>query len=326
MSGASLHGVHAVSQRLTEGLRSYIEAQYHIRDEKLIRERRLLLEEAGTVGQVPFVESTPVYQLGAQYHDLNIPTEAQEVLTFLAKAGTGVFPQPYVHQAQALESFFRDANDLVIATGTGSGKTESFLMPVIAQLALEAATTPNTANLPGCRAFLLYPMNALVNDQLSRIRRLFGSEKGSALISKGRKRPIRFGSYTGRTPYPGPRSSNRDRQRIAALFEGFYLPLLKEPTKVAMLKEIGQWPAKDLEAFYGKKLEETKVSQGGKSRTQYHWDKRLKTQPGDRELLTRHEMQEACPDLLITNYSMLEYMLMRPIERAIFAQTRDWLH
>lgn len=326
MSGVSLHGVHAVSQRLTEGLRSYIEAQYHIRDERLIRERRRLLEEPGTVAQVPFVESTPVYQLGAQYHELNAPAEAKEVLTALAKIGAGIFPQPYVHQAQALESFFGNASDLVIATGTGSGKTESFLMPVIARLAIEAATTPDTASLPGCRAFLLYPMNALVNDQLSRIRRLFGSEKGSAIISKGRNRPIRFGSYTGRTPYPGPRSSNRDRQRIAALFEGFYLPLLKDPSKVAMLQEIGQWPAKDLEAFYGKKLEETKVLQSGKSRTQFHWGKRLKTQPGDRELLTRHEMQEACPDLLITNYSMLEYMLMRPIERAIFAQTREWLH
>ena len=41
--------------------------------------------------------------------------------------------------------------------------------------------------------------------------------------------------------------------------------------------------------------------------------------------MTRHETQTRCPELLITNYSMLEYMLMRPIERSIFQQTRDWL-
>jgi hypothetical protein len=41
--------------------------------------------------------------------------------------------------------------------------------------------------------------------------------------------------------------------------------------------------------------------------------------------MTRHETQDACPDLLITNYSMLEYMMMRPIERPIFNQTREWL-
>ena len=51
-----------------------------------------------------------------------------------------------------------------------------------------------------------------------------------------------------------------------------------------------------------------------------HWNKRLLTQPGDRELMTRHETQLRCPELLITNYSMLEYMLMRPIERPIFQQ------
>jgi ATP-dependent helicase YprA (DUF1998 family) len=45
----------------------------------------------------------------------------------------------------------------------------------------------------------------------------------------------------------------------------------------------------------------------------------------DAELLTRHEVQESPPDLLITNYSMLEYMMMRPIERPIFDKTRAWL-
>ena len=52
---------------------------------------------------------------------------------------------------------------------------------------------------------------------------------------------------------------------------------------------------------------------------------RAVTLPGDSELLTRHEIQAAPPDLLVTNYSMLEYMLMRPIERPIFDKTREWL-
>ncbi len=45
----------------------------------------------------------------------------------------------------------------------------------------------------------------------------------------------------------------------------------------------------------------------------------------DAELLTRWEVQRQAPDLLITNYSMLEYMMLRPIERTIFEQTRAWL-
>jgi len=74
-------GVHAAVTRLTKSLRSYIEAQYHIRNEGLIRERRRLLEEPGAVSQLPYVESTPVYELGKPYQDLNIPSAAKAALT-----------------------------------------------------------------------------------------------------------------------------------------------------------------------------------------------------------------------------------------------------
>jgi len=315
------HGVHSTASRLTESLRSYIEAQYHIRDESLIRERRLLLEDAGAVSQRPYVESTPVYELGQAYAQLNIPQVVKDVLSELASRKLGLFERPYIHQSTALEAFFTRSADLIVATGTGSGKTESFLMPIIGQLAMEATLRPQSANLPGCRALLLYPMNALVNDQLSRIRRLIGSEAGSGVVSKGRTAPVRFASYTGRTPYPGARSAKRDGERIAPLFDKFYLPIIADADKEARLRAIGQLPEKDLRAFFDKSAEET----GARGQRLRHWDKRLLTQPGDRELMTRHETQLRCPELLITNYSMLEYMLMRPIERPIFHQTREWL-
>ena len=53
--------------------------------------------------------------------------------------------------------------------------------------------------------------------------------------------------------------------------------------------------------------------------------KRCVTLPEDPELVTRHEVHAAPPDVLVTNYSMLEYMLMRPLERPIFDRTREWL-
>lgn len=322
---ASDHGVHATARRLTESLRSYLEAQYHIRDESLIRERRRLLEEPGAVAQEPFVESTPVYEQGRPYSELGIPAPVRSALTDLSALNLGIYKRPYVHQEAALEAFFSDKPaDLVVATGTGSGKTESFLMPIIGHLACEASERPNAASMPGCRALLLYPMNALVNDQLSRVRRLFGETRGSSIISRGRSVPIRFASYTGRTPYPGPRTGTRDSERIEPLFEGFYLPILADQGKEAQLRSIGQLPAKDLRAFYAKDEQESRSTRAGQ-RQYRHWDRRLITQPGDRELMTRHEVQSRCPDILITNYSMLEYMLMRPIERDIFRQTREWL-
>ena len=88
---------------------------------------------------------------------------------------------------------------------------------------------------------------------------------------------------------------------------------------VAELKRRGKWPAKpDLIAWYGRSGTRWRDSKTGEFQ-------RCVTLPEDPELFTRHEVQEAPPDVLVTNYSMLEYMLMRPLERPIFDQTRDWL-
>ena len=85
------------------------------------------------------------------------------------------------------------------------------------------------------------------------------------------------------------------------------------------LKEHGKWPAKpDLAAWLGEKGSRWQNLKTGEFQ-------RAVTLPDDSELLTRHEVQVAPPDLLVTNYSMLEYMLMRPIGRPIFDSTFQWL-
>lgn len=323
-------GVHETAKSLADNLRQYIEAQYHIRDEGLIRERHALLEQDATVAQRPYVEATPVYKISDPYEKLPIPRPAIEALTALAALDVGLYPRPYEHQAQALTSFLgEEAADLVIATGTGSGKTESFLMPIVGQLAIERAARPESGTRFGCRAMLLYPMNALVNDQLARIRRLLGNPEAAKVLTPAQLRPVRFGSYTGRTPYPGRRTATRDDRFVKPLFEEFYRKVASDTALQSQLEKIGRWPSKDLDAFYGGDLVESKTyasgKKAGKPFVAKHWDERLVTQDDDRELMMRHEMQQRCPDLLISNYSMLEYMLMRPIERDIFAQTRDWL-
>lgn len=317
---------------LDETLRSYLEAQYHIRNESLIRERDRLLRERGVISQVPFIESTPVYELGSPYKNLSIPDVAKSFLDRLSNLspGVGIFERPYVHQAQALEAFLNDGDDLIVATGTGSGKTESFLMPILASLAIETAERPESAKLHGCRALLLYPMNALVSDQLARIRRLLGDTRVADFLEEGRGRRIRFGMYTSRTPYPGARSPQKNQKYIEPLFEGYYLKYMNDEENKRILLSKGKWPCKDLVSFYGAaKIEEQVYRSGKKIGQKYHkrnWEQRLLTGPKDSELLTRHEMHTICPDILITNYSMLEYMLLRPIERSIFSETKQWLN
>lgn len=327
---ADATGVHETAKNLTESLRQYIEAQYHIRDEGLVRERHALLQANETIAQIPYVEATQVYKAGGTYESLPIPAAAARVLNQLSVMSLGLYRRPYEHQSQALTAFLgNEASDLVIATGTGSGKTESFLMPVIGTLAIEGEERPESASMPGCRAMLLYPMNALVNDQLSRIRRIFGDPDAAGILAQSRKTPIRFGSYTGRTPYPGKRSPDRDERFIKPLFEQFYKKVADDSAVRGELVRIGRWPSKDLVGFYADDAAQSKTYASGKKEgkqfIQKNWKLRLRTQPGDRELMTRDEMQARCPELLITNYSMLEYMLMRPIERDIFEQTKSWL-
>ena len=187
--------------------------------------------------------------------------------------------------------------------------------------------------MPGVRVLLLYPMNALVSDQTSRLRRIFGDERMAGLFEKRWGRRPRFGMYTSRTPYPGIRTNDKDGRNIAPLLEYFVeLEESEDEDKQNLVRELqgrGRWPAKDLIGFLAPDEEEIKTYKSGKKAgatyRSKHWDHRLFTQPGDRELLTRHEIQKSPPDLLVTNYSMLEYMLLRPIERSIFRKTSDWL-
>lgn len=306
------YGVTTVVAGLKDALSSYLQAQYHIRDDGLVKERRSLFDQNGVIAQRAYVEATPSYATGNRIEALNVPKPARELLMALAPLGVGVFPEPYQHQADALEAFLGAGKDVLAATGTGSGKTEIFLHNILGSLAVEASERPQSAKMNGCRALLLYPMNALVTDQLGRIRRLFGDERVALRLAAEFGRRIRFGMYTSRTPYPGEENSGKARKHIKPLMQDFYLKLDQQPELKRMLEEKGRWPKKDLHGFYnaGERL----------------WERRLKTQPNDLELFTRHEMHRECPDILITNYSMLEYMMLRPIERSIFQKTKDWLH
>jgi Lhr-like helicase len=329
-------GVQQVARRIHSRLLQYLEAQYHIRNPALIEERRLVLEEPGGISQRPFIEVTPSYSVVGSFASLNVPGVIKELLEELSGwKDLDVFP-PYWHQAKALEDFFaerHEGRELIVATGTGSGKTETFLYSILGALALEASERPASYSRPGVRALLLYPMNALVSDQTARLRRLLGNERLAGLFRDRWGRHPLFGMYTSRTPYPGVRKSKKDQLHLQALlsyYEG--LETSREPEELALVKELkerGRWPAKDIVRFFARDLEEKKTVQkgkrAGKEQTLHHWARRFLTQEGDRELLTRHEMQLRAPDLLITNYSMLEYMLLRPIERPLFTQTREWL-
>lgn len=324
-----------VAATLRESLIEYIEATYHISDAAILKQRRDLLEEVGVVHQSPFLESTPRYKTGRKFSQIkNLPQAARQVFEMLAVPNERdqrlLYDPPYTHQSKAVDDALIGGRNLLIMTGTGSGKTESFLMPVLGKLAIEAEGRPaQFGKTSAMRALVLYPMNALVNDQLGRLRAMFGDPRVVKQFMKWAGRPPRFARYTSRTPYAGVRLKRKDQSRLKA-FGDFYVDALETGAEqgpsgdaarqlVEDLKAHGKWPAKpDLARWY----------YGPRGR--YWQDKegnfiRAVTLEEDSELLTRHEAQRHAPDLLVTNYSMLEYMMMRPVERTIFDQTKLWL-
>ena len=331
-----MHTTQESIEQLHRALSDYIEATYHISAPSLIRQRKRLLAQPGVIHQIPYLESTPRYRTGERLAKMKgLPTAALKAFLSVSKKEGGrpklVYDPPYSHQSDALRGCLIDRQNLVIMTGTGSGKTEAFLLPILGKLAHEAETQPDSFNkLSAMRALVLYPMNALVNDQLGRLRGLFGDPRIVELFESWSSRPPRFARYTSRTPYAGIRTAKKDTSRLKS-FDEFYADIQRKSRSddseerekarrlLSELKEHGKWPAKpDLAAWLGEKGSRWQNSRTGEFQ-------RAVTLPEDSELLTRHEVQASPPDLLVTNYSMLEYMLMRPIERPIFDRTREWL-
>ncbi|MGY0633667.1 DEAD/DEAH box helicase [Luteimonas sp. A478] len=319
---------------LHTALSEYIEATYHIGNPVLVKARQRLLNEPGNVHQVPFLESTPRYVSDRRFNQIEgLSSAAISLLQSLADKDTGHKPllhdPPYKHQADAIEKSIVDGKNLLIMTGTGSGKTESFLMPVLSKLAIEASAKPGAFGSRAVRALLLYPMNALVNDQLGRLRSIFSDPRVTAAFSEWAGRIPQFARYTSRTPYAGVRDKRKDDSRLKSL-EEFYVTIEREAEGNGpdadraqrlwqQLHAKGKWPAKPSLAQW--------LGNAGSPWQKRGTDEfiRAVTLPDDSELITRHEVQHTPPDLLITNYSMLEYMLMRPIERSIFDHTKAWL-
>ncbi|MDC5040419.1 hypothetical protein OHW26_17210, partial [Acinetobacter baumannii] len=166
----------------------------------------------------------------------------------------------------------------------------------------EAANRPKAV-----RALLLYPMNALVEDQMVRLRKMLDSPEALQVLDQRAKgNRIFFGRYTSASPVPGylvhpRRSDQQEKTRAKSRLDR---------TKAAM-----------------RTIAEDQKKASDYDRQNPHLDptRYLFPSPEGSELITRWDMQETPPDLLITNISMLNAMLSREVDAKIFNQTREWL-
>jgi DEAD/DEAH box helicase domain-containing protein len=150
---------------------------------------------------------------------------------------------PFKHQVTAWKSLLEKQKSLVVTSGTGSGKTECFMVPILNDLAseFEQVGTP----LVGVRALFVYPLNALINSQRDRLRAWTDSYGDG----------VRFCLYNGNTA----ESKHEDQGTIA------------------------------------------------------------------NEILTRKVMRDKPAPILLTNSTMLEYMLVRQIDEPIVQKSQGKL-
>lgn len=323
----------SVIRYVRDAYQRYYDSAFWMRDEGIMAERHELLAEPGVMAQEPLLEAVPSYPSTTDAVDAcrqaGLGDRAASLLAGIVFGNDNVKLRQ--HQAEALVYGLRGdeqgRHNVVVTSGTGSGKTESFLLPILARLLEERASgmgngqpTPWwTRDLvatdtrwspfrsgadglvtPAVRALVLYPTNALVEDQVGRLR------QAAFRAYEIHDKPLfYFGRYTGATAggtsMPPPRLKSPDRDLINEV--------------AADIRRIER-EAKELRhALAAKGLDERKIAEAA---SQFQ-------DPLCGELLTRWDMIATPPDILITNTSMLNIMLMRDLEAPIFEQTKSWL-
>lgn len=221
----------------------YIETAFFINDEVYFEQFKKHISDENPFSKGPFLEATDSFKSGKSLDELIHEKTISPLFRTLNQKSMPLTRPLYAHQEAAIKCI-NEGDNAVITTGTGSGKTESFLLPILNYLFREQEKGSLGA---GVRALLIYPMNALANDQMKRLRKLLDGTN------------ITFGAYTGET--------EKTQEKALAKY---------------------------------RKLNNNE-------------------NPISNELISREAIKDTPPNLLITNYAMLEYLMIRPADNSLFS-------
>lgn len=243
------------AREVEESYRDYIATTIHFDDVGLQKQLEDILATPRYLAKGPYLQAVSPYKRSKSVSELVSEGVLCGGMMSLANGNKEFFDPDrplYTHQERAIRKSASGRN-IAVVTGTGSGKTECFLLPIINDILSEFEATGPT---PGVRAMILYPMNALANDQLKRLRELLAGTQ------------ITFGRYTGDT-------KEHEGEALRA------------------------WASENPGA--------TKLPN---------------------ELISREAIRKEPPNILLTNYSMLEYLLLRPSDAALFGKSfgSKWRH
>ena len=327
-------------EKIRENFLLYIRTAFGTQFPSIELERERLLRQPRVFSQEPWIEPLLRYLNVKPIADINaddVPGfDAIDIEDFVGLASCGLVGnyELFSHQLEMLRRAV-SGQHVVVTAGTGSGKTEAFLLPLIAYLSRESKEwpAPGVASLhlndwwsndnwqeecradrrtcrvsqrahenrdSAVRALILYPMNALVEDQLTRLRRALDSDAARDWFQTHRAgNRIYFGRYNAGTPIAGHEhqpNGRPNRDKIEKLIREMRN---LDASALAAQRHVIETGDEDV-SFFFPRLDGS-------------------------EMRSRWDMQDAPPDILITNYSMLSIMMMREADQSIFDRTKEWL-
>lgn len=336
-------------EEIRENFILYIKTAFGTKFKSFEARREALLRQNRVLTQPPWIEPLPRYLSSG----MKVPGLMETDLPGMGPGGVSLFKsfvqcgligdyELHTHQKEMLTKALQGRN-CVVTAGTGSGKTESFLMPLFAQIAKEVSrwTPPGTqpdhlfdwwedgrwkescrngrrlvrsyrisqreheTRLAAVRGLILYPMNALVEDQLTRLRRALDSGSAANWYSQHTNgNRVYLGRYNGGTPVPGSEFKQPDGRGNPRLDRKRIERLVEEMKNVDGASQAAR----------------SHAARTGESDSRFFFPR-----IGGSEMHNRWDMQDNPPDILITNFSMLSIMMMRECDQKIFDKTRDWL-
>jgi len=328
--------------KLRDNFITYVETAFGTKFSSIEKQRAELLVTPGILAQFPVVECLPSYETADKVttlstSDFNSKIGEDDLTKFKEFVSCGLigdYPL-FKHQKEMLIRAHSNEN-LVITAGTGSGKTESFLMPIFLQLVQEARKweapnaietlqndwwnkeeyvasldnhTParvsqrkNEKRPAAVRALIIYPMNALVEDQMTRLRKALDSPEARIWYQQNiNGNRFYLGRYNSTTPTSG--IEILDNGRVNKQKQDILINYLK-----------------DADTTYDMAVAYDNQYNNGNREVSYSFP----TTDGS-EMRCRWDMQDSPPDILVSNFSMLGIMLMRKCDEGIFEKTRKWL-
>lgn len=284
--------INKVYEKIQELYIKYLQTGLPISNSVIAEERKKLFKDVkyNALWHEPYIEYIPKYM---EYK--NIAQIAEELNCYKEYAdfivNSKLFTENmklYKHQFNSLKDVI-NGKHVVITTGTSSGKTESFMLPTFYNLLKSHIQQDDEKCI---KSLIIYPLNALVEDQLVRLRKTLNSKHIKTWYENNEIKPITFARYTGRTP-----------EYIEEIYKKTW-----DNVKLSRCKDVltcqdcnyGKEPCKNI----------------------YHYQS---TDEDSTELISREQIHNNTPDILITNYSMLNILGMRKKGQQLFHKTRDWL-